>query len=397
MANFTGSLNSNEFYNNLFNAYKLIQTFADGLSGLDRGLASRFKVDGGMYRDKSVWTDMDILSSREWDPSDTNVLAQEQKVSPVQQEIVLDEKRQIGLTTDRYLTARAWGSEDAFNQFNSVVQAQVGSTEKVFEQRLVNVAVGTMESSKGKQQVSVEIAALGASPTFAEIEAHNRVAASLIANKLADLFVDIKDSTRDYNDYGFMKAYSKDSLLVIWNSDYLNKIEKRDLPTMFHKDGLISFEGEVMPGRYFGTKKGAGTADGVNDRAMCEYKIRVGSDGKYSATGTTIKNVFAGDVLPEGTPVVAEATALTKGKADFTINNQKLNLEYYSTVHAYTPDNKIICKIVHKNSIKYLSGFQTSTEFYNTKNLSTNRYLTWMYSNPDYLRNYPLITVRETN
>ena len=54
MANFSGSLNANEFYNGLYNAYKLITTFADGLSGLDRGLASRFKADGGMYKDKSV-------------------------------------------------------------------------------------------------------------------------------------------------------------------------------------------------------------------------------------------------------------------------------------------------------------------------------------------------------
>ena len=394
MANFSGSLNANEFYNGLYNAYKLITTFADGLSGLDRGLASRFKADGGMYKDKSVYTDMDIISSREWDPTDTNVLAPEQKVAPKQQEIVLDQKRQIGLTTDRYLTARAWGDESAFNQFNSVVQAQVGNTEKVYEETLVNVAVGTMETAVGKQKQTVTIAPLGESPTFAETEAHNRVAASLIANKIADLFVAIKKPNRDFNDYGFMKSYDKSSLLIIWNADYINKIEKRDLPTMFHKDGLISFEGEIMPGEYFGTVAAAGNSV-AGDLSLGEYYIPVNTNGAYAATGTTVKHVFAGEALPVGTPIVAVTTKETSAKKDFTINGQTLNIRYYTTVHAYKPDSKIICKIMHKDSIKYLSSFKTSTEFFNAKNLSTNRYLTWMYAKPDYLRNYPLITLRE--
>lgn len=394
MANFTGTLNANEFYNGLYNAYKLITTFADGLSGLDGGLASRFKADGGMYKDKSVYTDMDVISSREWDPTDTNVLAPEMKVKPVQQQIVLDQKRQIGLTTDRYLTARAWGDEGAFSQFNSVVQAQVGNTEKIYEETLVNVNVGTMESTVGKQQQTVTIPALGADATFAETEAHNRVAASLIANKIADIFVAIKKPSRDFNDYGHMKSYDKGSLLILWNAAYINKIEKRDLPTIFHKDGLISFEGEVMPGEYFGTAKTAGNS-AAGDLSLGEYFIPVTAAGAYSATGTEVKHVFPGEALPTGTPIAAPPVKETSAKKDFTINGQKLNITYYTTVHAYTPDDKIICKIMHKDSVKYLSSFRTSTEFFNAKNLSTNRYLTWMYAKPEYLRNYPFITLKE--
>lgn len=54
MAAFTGTLNTNEFYSALFNAYKLITTFADNLDGLDNSLAAKFKMDGGRYGDKSV-------------------------------------------------------------------------------------------------------------------------------------------------------------------------------------------------------------------------------------------------------------------------------------------------------------------------------------------------------
>ena len=96
-ANFTGTLNTNEFYNGLFNAYRLINTVADGLDGLDDSLANKYRSDGGMYADKAVWTDMDVLMSRVWDPTDTNILAPEMVVAPVQQEIVIDQKRQVGL------------------------------------------------------------------------------------------------------------------------------------------------------------------------------------------------------------------------------------------------------------------------------------------------------------
>ena len=108
-----------------------------------------------------------------------------------------------------------------------------------------------------------------------------------------------------------------------------------------------------------------------------------------------MKHVFGGEELPVGTLIAAADTKETSAKKDFTINGQNLNIRYYTTVHAYKPDNTIICKIMHKDSIKYLSSFKTSTEFFNAKNLSTNRYLTWMYAKPEYLKNYPLITLRE--
>lgn len=362
MANFNGRLNANEYYNSLYNAYALIQTFADNISGLDGSLASRFKSDGGMYKDKSVFTSMDILKSRVWDPTDTNVLATEQKVKPVQQEIVLDQKRQIGLTTENYLTKRAWMNEGAFSAFNATVQAQIGNTKKVYEQRLVDTAVGTMEAEmpEGKgagQAQNVSLKALPENATFVETEAYERMKARKIGKKIADIFVDVKDSTRDFNDYGHMTSYNKDNMLVIWNKDYLNNFEYVDLPTIFHKEGIIDFTGEALPGRYFGTTADLpANADGATIRILEEKEI-----------GGV--NYFPGDLLPNGTALAG--------------------------IKAYKTDDKIICKIVHNNSIKYLSSFETSTEFFNDKNLSQNRYLTWMYANPDYLRNYPLITVRE--
>ena len=371
MGSFTGTLNVNEFYSGLFNAYKLIATFADGLDGLDNTLAERFKMEGGAYHDKSVWSDTDILETREWDPTDTNVLATEQKVKPVQQEIIVNQKRQIALTTDQYLTKRAWAEPGAFEQFNSIVQAQVGNTQKVYEQRLVNTSTGTIEAKmpngKGSKQAQTVVIPTG---TTEELRVR------LIGRKIANIFVDVEDSTRDYNDYGFMKAYKKESMLIVWNAAYLNEFKYVDLTTIFHKDGIIEFTGEQLPGRYFGRS--------VLSSDIGEGKI-IGANGAYDSTKGTIRakkeftynqvHYFPGDAL--------------------ATNGTYISVSGLEASNVYIEDPTIICKIMHKDSIKYLSGFETSTEFWNPKNLTSNRYLTWIYADPDYLRNYPLITLRE--
>lgn len=392
MAAFTGTLNTNEFYNGLFNAYRLITTFADGLDALDDSLANKFRSDGGMYHDKSVYTDMDVLMSREWDPSDTNVLAPELTVAPVQQEIVVSDKRQIGLYSEQYLAKRAWSALEAFDAFNSVVQAQVSNTKKLYEQRLVDVFVGTNVTTIGDQDHDIDVTTAVGSATGEEA---NRIEAQTIAQGIADLLVKIKDSTTDYNDYGFIKAYDESDLEIVWNATFYNKILYTDLPTIYHKEDLLK-AGRILPARYFGAPVAASTtADGTTHRAMGEYKIRTAANGSYSATGTILKNVFPGDLLPTGTPIVTGATALTTASWNTTYNGRAYTFTVYSTVHAYKEDGAIICKIMHKNGVRYLSSFETSTEFWNPKNLSTNRYLTWMFAKPQHLSNYPFITVNE--
>lgn len=388
---FTGTLNTNEFYAGLFNAYRLITTFSDGLDALDDSLANRFRSDGGMYQDKSVFTDMDVLMSREWDPSDTNVLAPELTVAPVQEEIVVDQKRQLAIYTEQFLSKRAWMSPEVFDAFNSVVQSQVGTTKKLYEQRLVDVFIGTESTSIGQQAQSIDVTTAVGSATGEEA---NRLAAQAIATGMANIMTQVKDSTRDFNDYEFVKAFNESDLMIIWNADHYNKILYTDLPTIYHKEDLLK-NGRVLPARYFGSATAAGTANGTTDRAYGEYKIRTDASGNYSASGTNLTNVFPGDILPSGTPIVAHNTALTTAPWTTTYNGRGYTFTVYSTVHAYTEDSSIICKIIHKNGVRYLSSFETSSEFWNPKSLSSNRYLTWMYANPVHLASYPFITVSQ--
>ena len=78
----------------------------------------------------------------------------------------------------------------------------------------------------------------------------------------------------------------------------------------------------------------------------------------------------------------------------FTVHCEPI-ISQISDIPTVTNDAKIICKIVHKDGIKFLNAMETSTEFFNSKNLSTNRYTTIAFAKPAYLAAYPLITVRE--
>lgn len=386
---FNGRLNTNEFYNSIYNAARLYMIYADNLKGMDKkNLAEKYRADGGMYNDQSVFTDMDVLYSRIWDPNDTNVLAPEAVVKPVQERITVNQFRQIGIYTDEYLSKRAWMDPNTYDEFRSVVQKQSAETKRVYEQRLVDVFVG-VEPSAASQTITLTL------PTDTDKEKQNRLQAQAIAKKIGDLFVDLKDTTNNFNVNGFIKSFDKGDIDIIWNSDYYNQIRYVDLPTIFHKEDLLE-NGIVLPSRYFGTRSTITSdahADGTDKyRAEMEAFIPVDATGKYSANGTNVVHVFPGDVLPNLTPISSEGTAdyLTK---EFTVNGVKRTIQYYTDVRAYQVDPKIICKLVHKDAVKYMSSFETATEFWNPKNLTTNRYLTWAYAKPQLLNGYPFITL----
>ena len=387
---FNGRLNTNEFYNSLYNAARLYMIYADNLKGMDKkNLADKYRTDGGMYNDQNVFTDMDVLYSRIWDPNDTNVLAPEAVVKPVQERITVNQFRQIGIYTEDYLSKRAWMDPTTYDQFRSVVKKQSADTKRIYEQRLVDVFVG-VEPSAAAQTVTLTL------PTNTDAEKQNRLQAQAIAKEIGDLFVELKDTTNKFNVNGFIKSFDKGDIDIIWNSDYYNQIRYVDLPTIFHKEDLLE-NGIVLPARYFGTRStitGDAHADGTDKyRAEMEAFIPVDATGKYSASGTNVVHVFPGDVLPNGTPISSEGTAdyLTK---EFTVNGVKRTIQYYTDVRAYQVDPTIICKLVHKDAVKYLSSFETATEFWNPKNLTTNRYLTWAYAKPQLLNGYPFITIK---
>lgn len=350
--NFTGQLRPNEIFGALYNMIISQQVFADNIKGTYAELVDKARVDGSMYGDTKLYYASDVLKSVEWgnDAEAANLLQLYRPEAPSTQAIYLDKFRQIAISTDNYLSKRAWGSESAFSEFNSVMLGWIRDTKRVYDATTYNTYIGTAETDEGRQNL-----------TITPIEGQND--ALTMAEFLANLLVDMKDVSREFNDYHYLRSYDEGDLRVIWNAKHYNALKKVDMPVIFHNDGLLNeFDQTVLPARYFGTKVSDKhtlftiPAEGIQTyRSLVERDI----DGKH---------IFPGDIIDEGNQVYEDET--------------------------YMEDSSIAFKLVHKNSVPFMSAFEVGTSFYNPKALVETTYLTWGHNTLAYLENYPMITAR---
>ena len=349
-------LNSNEIYGALFNMIISQEVYAGNIKGTYASLVNQAKTDGTLYGDTKLYYATDALKSHKWtnDLEAAQLLSLDRPADPECQAITIDQFRQIRLTVDNYLSKRAWSTEGAFSDFNGVMLGWIKDTKKIYDSTLYNSYIGTAASEKEEQSVDIDIATATTGLTGREaVEAE----AKEIARVLADLLVDMKDVSRDFNDYEFLRSYDEEEIKIIWNSKWVNKIRKVDLPTIFHKEGLVDkFAEEVLPARYFGeVETTGGTSTGV-ERTLVEMDA-----GE--------KHLFPGDIIPEDVA--------------------------YEANEAYTPDENIICKVVVKLP-PYMSAFEVGTSFFNARSLTENHYLTFGHNTLEYLKGYPMITVHAT-
>ena len=368
------TLNPNEIFATIANMIISQEVFADNL-GKHQSLVEKARVDGSLYGDKKLYYATDVLESHPWgaDSEASNLLALDRPADPAVQDITLDIFRQIRLTVDNYLSKRAWSSEGAFSSFQSVMLGWMRETKRVYDGTLYNVFIGATETSVGSQMQSVDVTtARGNASTEEEA---NRLEAEAIAQKIANLLVEMGDYNRAFNDYGYLRSYADESIKVIWNAEQLNKIRKVDLPTIFHKEGLIEkMEQDVLPARYFGRAVAAG------DKG--EGKV-IDENSEYDPTKGTIRSrvekkvgtahYFPGDELAAGDTVGS-------GK-DFEENE------------VYVVDASVLCKILVKLP-PMMSAFEVGTSFFNPRSLTENHYLTFGHNTLEYLKNYPFITVK---
>ena len=201
------------------------------------------------------------------------------------------------------------------------------------------------------------------------------------------------DVSRDYNDNQFLRSVSEGDIKVIWNSKYLNKITKIDLPTIFHNDGLVAkLTDYKLPSRYFGTVITSSNISTYSDSTPTTGKPIDSDDGAYTpgvnnangcirslvekdvTVSTVPYHVFAGDEIPAGATIVASTGDFLPGEV-------------------YIEDSTIVCKICTKLP-PYMSAFEVGTSFFNAKSLTENRYLTFGHNTLSYLKNYPFITIK---
>ena len=390
------TLNSNEIFSSIANMIISQEVFADNL-GKHQTLVDKARVDGSLYGDKKLYYATDVLKSHAWgnDSEASNLLSLDRPADPKVQDITLDVFRQIRLTVDNYLSKRAWADEGAFSAFNSVMLGWMRETKRVYDGTLYNCFIGATSTSTGKQIVSVDLGTGSGHPLYQLTGVEKeQMEAMLIAQALADLFVAMGDYSRDYNDNQFLRSYADEAIKVIWNAKYVNKIRKIDLPTIFHKDGLVDkFEEDVLPARYFGTvitssnisSFSAGTpaagkpidsddgvyTPGVNHANGC-IRSMVEKDITVSATAY---HVFPGDEIPAGATILASSGNFGYGEV-------------------YIEQDDIICKVLVKLP-PYMSAFEVGTSFFNPRSLTENHYLTFGHNTLEYLANYPFITVKK--
>ena len=351
------TLTANEIYETLANMIISQEVFADNI-GKNQTVVDKARVDAGLYGDTKLYYATDVLYSSAWgnDLEAANLLSLDRADDPEVQAIKLDVFRQIRLTVDNYLSKRAFADEGTFASFNGVMLGWMRDTKKVYDGTNYNVFIGTTETSVGEQDQEIDIDTAVGDATGIEAA---QLEATAIAKGLADLFVKMGDYSRDFNDYGNLRSSADENIKVIWNSDYVNKIKKIDLPTIFHKEGFVDkFEEEVLPARYFGTVNAvATTGDGSTVRAVTEMMI-----------GTT--HYFAGDLIK---------TTETAPKD-----------------MSYTQSDDVICKVLVKLP-PYMSAFEVGTTFFNPRSLTENHYLTFGHNTLEYLKNYPFITVKKAS
>ena len=240
MPAFSGQLNANEIFSSLFNMIISQQVNADNIKEGFSSLVNRARVDGGLYGDTKLYYDTDVLKSHAWggDTEAANLLSLDRPADPECQAIYLNTFRQIRVTVDYYLSKRAWKDEYAFAQFNAVTLGWLRETKKVYDQTTYNAFIGVHTSSVQADE-NIDLSSITAPATTADEESEARLRAQKIGRGLADLMIRMKDVSREFNDYGHLKSYDEDEVIIIFNSAFANEITYLDLPTIFHKDGVV--------------------------------------------------------------------------------------------------------------------------------------------------------------
>ena len=365
MPNFSGQLNRNQIYtSDVFGAFcNMIisqEVFADNIKGMFSELLAVNKEDGTLYGDTKLYYATNVAKSREWggDAEAVNYLAMSRPEDIAVQSIVLDQYRVITMTLDNFLTKQGFMNEGSFADFNGVQLQWLRETKKVFETTIFNTYVGTTESEAPKGVITWDI-----SDDVEDLIGLEKVKmeALAIARKMADLCIDLKDISKDYNDYSYLRSYDTSDLIFCWNSAWLNKIRKVDLPTIFHNEGLVdNLDKYVLPGRYFGdVNTTSGTADGSTIRSLIETDYTVSS---------VTTHVFAGDLLPSGATYEANTT--------------------------YTVNDNIALKVMAKGAVPYMNSFEIQTDFFNYLTLTNTYALIWGYNTLEYLKGKPFITIK---
>lgn len=375
----------------LFNMIISQQIFDSKVANTE--LADKFRVDGTLFGDTKLYHSFDIGAPEDWldDREAPDLLKLNRNKSGKTQSITMGVYKMIYITTDNYLSKQAFMGEGTFAEYTGFLRGSLRKIKKVYDRSLINSKVGTLEPSTSRCDITV------VTPNGATIEETNRLEAQTLASRLRVLKADLEDNNRDFNALNYLRSYDASEFIAIWNVDWASKITKLDLPTIFHKDidekgGFSQYE---LPSKWFGTPA---TDDlTLPEEAPATVINRILESGWYEVTGdgdeiTLVGKpnenavfLWAGDAVPYvGQVYNDEVRRLT-----ITVTATTLAKEYY-----YTVDSSIAFVLIHSSALPFMSGFETATEFWNSRSLTSTNYLIFGHNNLEFLEEYPRIRVK---
>lgn len=360
------TLNANAVFASLYNQVISIQLYSVGIVYEDDIVQSR-KMDGTLLGDTKVYVDTDILRSYEWSHTDSayNLLTHKRPPAPASDEIVIDTFRQIPVTIDDYLTKQAWSDEGSFSQFNSTILGWMGTTRSVYEHTKFTNDIIMDATSKATSvgTISLKAADFGtaAAATPLELNMWQKSRYLTFSRKLKGILRDLNEASRSYNDHGFMKNINPSEYDLIVPTGIKQGFEAYEVP--------LPISTKEVHWMFWGAPVAAGTSDGTK-------RARVEAD---FTNGTTPVHLFPGELIPNG-------YAFGTGQA-------------YTPTYTAQPDlngtSDLTFLLIHREDYPIPSAFSVSTSFFNPKDLVTNHYMTFGYSNPlnNHLGGKPLLKV----
>lgn len=383
------TLNQNKITAALFNMIISQQVFDSGVASTE--LADRFRVDGTLFGDTKLYHSFDIGSPEDWldDEEAKNLLELNRNKSGKTQSITMGVYKIISVTTDQYLSKQAFMAEGTFAEYIGFLKSSLRKIKRVYDRSLINSTIGTLTPSTTRCDITVT------TPNGTTQEETNRLEAQTLAQRVVVLKADLEDNNRDFNKLGYLRSYSADEFIAVWNVEQHSKITKLDLPTIFHKD--IKAEGGFaeydLPAKWFGSPASADLT--LPSSAPAKVTSRVLVSGWYDVTTTKVTLVskptngtvflWAGDPAPYKRQVYSDNV---RG-VSVTVSSTTMGKE-----HLYTVDDTIAFMLVHSSALPFMSGFETGTEFWNARSLTSNSYLIFGHNNLEFLEEYPRIRVR---
>lgn len=357
---FSGTLSQNAVLAAMYNMIQGQEVFSKNIS-IKGTLVEKFRLDGTLYGDTKLFISTDVGTITDFPNTANTLLTKMNPKDPKTQAVKVDTFKQTGITIDGVKLKQAFMSADIYGAFVSVTVQWLRDAMKVLNMTLINTFIGTIITEAEKNVIEIDFRE-DADYDSLNLQQKKSYQAEVIGEALANVAIDLKDALRTYNDYSFLRAYDLSDFMIVWNKTWSNRIRHISLPQIFHKDGVIdgSMDKEVINNRYFGNVLATGgTSDGTV-RTMIDKVINVGGQPHQ---------LFPGDLIPNGVT--------------------------YGANEAFEQDDTIIGKIVHKRAVPFMSALVVQTEFYNPKDLDRNHYLTWGYSEPTYLKEFPIIVFKD--